>query len=687
MLLSLFAWIGSFEIFQLKLTNLLQGKAPVSSEIVIVAVDETTSAVENGLGDPRAWSYLNYGQVYSYISQFQPKVIGIDFFFQFPRDDIGDAAFGATLKEGPPTVLIYPMNASLYEEKNGYYIQTLDDIRNNLPIKEVLDAPNVTLATALVFSDTDQVRRQMPSLIYDESHGRFYENFAFAIAREALQLMQVPLEPDITPNEYNMSPNGPNIPLENGKMYINYATHPFHSSLPESISYQRVSFLDVYNQQIENPQALFKDKIVLIGPSALLFADSYTVPTSSEFKMDGVEIQANAIQTILEERFLVPMNLAQSIALIFVLALVSAIVFMYLPILWALVYLFGVGLVYALLTPFFFSRGLIVDMIHPYLALLATFVVVFLYRYFTEFKEKMVLKSAFSKYVNPTVAQQIVENAGKLHLGGEARNMTVLFTDIRGFTSISEKLKPESLVTLLNEYLSAMSNVIMAEGGTVDKFEGDAIMAFFGAPLDQTDHAIRACNSALKMSQALGELYQIWRSAPPLPGGEQRPLIDFRCGIHTGDAIVGNVGSSNRLEYTAIGDTINLGSRLEGANKKYGTRIMVSEDTYNSVKDHFEMRELDVIRVVGKEKPIQTFELLHFKNRLDENTAQLLRHYHEGIALYKQRNFANALQKFEEILKQFPDDGPSKLYFQRCQVLKDFPPGEDWDGVFEMSSK
>ncbi|MFA6344121.1 MAG: adenylate/guanylate cyclase domain-containing protein, partial [Candidatus Gracilibacteria bacterium] len=270
---------------------------------------------------------------------------------------------------------------------------------------------------------------------------------------------------------------------------------------------------------------------------------------------------------------------------------------------------------------------------------------------------------------------------------GEKRAITVIFTDIVHFTTLSENLKPESLVALLNEYFEAMSGVILAEGGTLDKFEGDAIMAFFGAPLEQPNHALKACTVALKMRQKLGQLLQKWQTDGPLPGGEKKPMLDFRCGISSGEAIVGNIGFSERFDYTIIGDTVNLGSRLEGANKKYSTSIMISEPVMLLVQNYFEMRELDTIKVMGKNKPMKVYELLNYKGQLVPQAQTLLALYGQGIQLYHERKFAEALEQFKKILETYPTDGPSKLYRQRCEVLKDFPPKPDWDGVFEMGTK
>jgi adenylate cyclase len=360
---------------------------------------------------------------------------------------------------------------------------------------------------------------------------------------------------------------------------------------------------------------------------------------------------------------------------------------MYTKIRWSVPFLFVTPLLYSLAAPLAFKNGLIIDLVHPYLALPTVFIACYMYRYVTEFREKLALRGAFAKYLNPKLVEQISEHPETLKLGGEKRDVTVMFTDIAHFTSISEKLKPESLVALLNEYFEVMSEVIMEEGGTLDKFEGDAIMAFFGAPVVQPDHALRAARTAIKMRLRLTTLLEKWKKDPPLPGGEPKPQIDFRCGMNTGEVIVGNMGSSDRFDYTVMGDVVNLGSRLEGANKKYETSIMVSQKTAEIIKDAFEMRELDTIKVKGKTEPNKVYELLAPKGELPAKAMDLLQQYNEGIALYHSRKFAEGLSKFQKILETYPTDGPSKLYRQRCEVLRDFPPPADWNGVFEMGSK
>lgn len=694
--ISLLAFFSLFTLWQLKLSDFFQPQRDVSDAIVIVAVDENTIDAQNGLGVVESWNRNIYAQTLDNINKYHPRVVGFDFFFRSPREKNGDTLFAEALANTNHPIIFYRMDA-LPSGNQEYFVQKENYILNPRPL-EMFQLPNVTVSTAKAIADQDDVIRKIMPLVLDEKSGEYFENLSFAAARIYLDAENKPETPLIAHGEYVIHlKNGEevHIPLEEGQMNVNFASFP--TRIPGGFfskskhSYHWISFLDVYNENYSNygnnPEKLFKDKIVLIGPSAIDFKDAYFVPTSDSVSMNGVEIHANTIQTILDRAFLRNMTLLEKIVFIFALALASAFVFMFTKIRWSSVYLLAVPGVYTALAPFAFSRGLIVDLVHPYLVLLSVFMAIYIYRYLTEFKQKMALKGAFAKYVNPTIAQQVAEHPEQLKLGGEKRDVTVLFTDIAHFTTISESLKPESLVALLNEYMEAMSSVIMGEGGTVDKYEGDAIMAFFGAPITQPDHAVRACRATLLMRTKLEQLLQKWATDPPLPGGEKKPAIDFRCGLSSGDVIIGNVGSSQRLEYTVMGDIVNLGSRLEGANKKYETHIMMSEATWKLAENAFEGRELDIVKVVGKAQPIKVYELLNYKNQLVPEAAKLLSLYNEGIALHHERKFAEALVKFEEILKIYPQDGPSKLYKQRCEVLRNFPPPPDWDGVFEMATK
>jgi len=302
-----------------------------------------------------------------------------------------------------------------------------------------------------------------------------------------------------------------------------------------------------------------------------------------------------------------------------------------------------------------------------------------LYRYIIEEREKRKIRGAFSFYVNPSVVNEMLKNPEKLKLGGDKKELSVLFSDIRGFTTLAEEMEPETLVNLLNEYLTDMTNVVFEFDGLLDKYIGDAVMAVFGAPLEQTDHPMKACRTALKMLERLGKMQQKWEA-------EGTPRLDIGIGINTGPMVVGNMGSERRFDYTVMGDSVNLASRLEGINKEYGTRVVISEFTYDKVKDDFFCRELDAVRVKGKVRPVKIFELLALRSEKDpridiiEPFAQALRHYRE-------QEWDRAEEKFNEVLSKIPEDVAAQLYLQRIANLREEPPRPGWDGVFTMKRK
>jgi adenylate cyclase len=273
----------------------------------------------------------------------------------------------------------------------------------------------------------------------------------------------------------------------------------------------------------------------------------------------------------------------------------------------------------------------------------------------------------------------VSENPALLRLGGEKKELTVIFTDIRGFTSISEMLDPEALVEFLNEYLGAMTDIVFAHGGLLDKYIGDAIMALWGTPLPAPDHAASACRAALDMTARLQDLRQEWktRGLPPLEIG---------VGINTGPMVVGNMGSSRRFNYTVMGDQVNLGSRLEGLNKFYGTRILLSESTRAQLGEEFLMREVDAVRVKGKRQPVVVFELLARAGDSAE-LRSFVAEFEEALRAYKERRWEEAYLLFLQFAHAHPDDQPTQIYLERCRQLMASPAPADWDGVFEMEHK
>jgi adenylate cyclase len=319
------------------------------------------------------------------------------------------------------------------------------------------------------------------------------------------------------------------------------------------------------------------------------------------------------------------------------------------------------------------------NLIYPVLTMMTIYLGITVYRYVTEEREKKKVRGAFQYYLTASVVNEILKDPTKLKLGGDKKVLTVMFSDIRGFTSISEKLGPEELVHLLNEYLTAMTDMVFKYDGLLDKYIGDAIMAVFGAPLDQPDHALRACRTGIGMMSELRRLRERWAA-------EGRPDINIGIGINTGDMVVGNMGSQMRFDYTVMGDSVNLASRLEGTNKEYGTNIIISEFTYESVKGDLFCRELDAVRVKGKELPVRIFELLGEMKDAAQWRDFVCR-FDTGLAKYRAGLWDDAIAAFQGVLELRPADLPAKLYIDRCESLKKYPPGGEWDGVFTMTKK
>ncbi len=320
------------------------------------------------------------------------------------------------------------------------------------------------------------------------------------------------------------------------------------------------------------------------------------------------------------------------------------------------------------------------DPVAPGMALGLAFALATAYSYATEGRQKLAIRRMFSHYMSEKVIAHLMEHPELLNLGGERRHVTLFFSDLAGFTTISERLSAEEVVGLLNDYLSRMTDIILDEEGTVDKFEGDAIMAFWGAPLPQEDQALRACRAAMRQQAALAQLNQRFQEMG-------LPRLGMRIGLHTGEAVVGNLGSEKRFDYTAIGDTVNLASRLEGLNKFYGTSILASETTMTECRDGMLFREVDRVAVKGKETAVAVYQPLGLKDGLASEKAALSKEFASALELYRQEKFAEAAAVFQKVLVEHPGDSPAQVFLERCQDFQASPPPPGWDGVFRPDKK
>lgn len=417
----------------------------------------------------------------------------------------------------------------------------------------------------------------------------------------------------------------------------------------------------------------------IVGLTATATQDIGVTPLSSQYMMVGT--YHNIINTVLQNRFITKAGAVPNMLIMLLFALLMGWVIQRLTARTSLVTIvLSVLAANALITLLFVLGNLWLDQLGINLSLLIPSFAIAAVKFVNEESQKRFIKMAFSHYLSPKVIDSIIKNPEAIKLGGESRRITTFFSDVAKFSTISESLSPTELVSLLNEYLSEMTDIILGYDGTVDKFEGDAIMAFFGAPQVFPDHAARACFAALDMQRKLGEMRARWRE-------QGRHELFVRMGMNTGEAVVGNMGSRTRMDYTVMGDSVNLASRLEGANKFYSTGIMISEFTRTDADDAIEVRQLDRIRVVGKEEPIVVYELLARKGELDSDTKDMLEKYDAGLDHFKEREWEKARSLFRAGLKIIPGDGPCATYVERCTEFMKSPPSRNWDGVYRMKTK
>jgi adenylate cyclase len=342
--------------------------------------------------------------------------------------------------------------------------------------------------------------------------------------------------------------------------------------------------------------------------------------------------------------------------------------------------LLGLLLLYLLAGGILFDQGTLLNLIYPPAALALGFAVSQVYRLLFEQAQQRTMRDVMARYLSPSVSQWVLNRPERLTLGGETRTMTAFFCDLRGFTTLSQAMEPQALVALLNDYMSAMTEIVFRHDGVLDKYIGDEIMAFWNAPMDQPDHAARACATALDMVQRLHELRAQWKE-------RGNPQLDLGIGINTGPMVVGNMGSRDRLAYTVLGDAVNIASRLQGVNKDYGTRVLVSEATMKAAGESFTYRYLDRVQVKGRTEPLAVYEVVSYRNQLDPETTAMLELYAKGIELYHAGQWTDASDLFLRLLASHPGDGPSALYLRRSREFAVTPPPPDWNGVTILKTK
>jgi len=629
-ILTLLIFTGFLNTWESRVSDAFYAPSNTLNDIVIVAIDDQ-SLQELGRWP---WPRDRFAKVIDSLNQ--SAVIGIDISFFEPAE--GDSELAESLKNSN---VVLAMEYTSFSYRN-------DELYGESLLKPTtsLGTPGLDFETGYVnlYTDSDGVTRTfVPNISGIEDHSHFSV---------------------VVVNEYT----GTSSDVGSSRMLIKFYSEPG--------GYEYISFSDVYNNKT-NP-SYFKGKIVLIGATASDLHDDVIVPISNQ-AMPGVEVNANLVQSILNRDYLYYQDDISAIGIIFLFAILAGLLLFKFRIHIATFILAILAIVYIFFTIYTFGTGLIMNILYPLLSITLVYIPLVVIYYLTEEKSRKWITSIFGRYVSPVVIDNLIKNPDKIKLGGEKRNITIFFSDIRGFTSISEKLNPEDLVHLLNEYLTEMTSIIRKDQGLVDKYMGDAIMAFWGAPLDQPNHAEMACSSSLEMIDKLRELQLKWKK-------EGIPTFDIGIGLNSGDAIVGNMGSSKRFDYTAIGDNVNLASRLEGLNKPYGTNIIISENTHKTIKNKFETRKLDAVKVKGKKKPILIYELLSKKDGLNKKQSEFVNVYEEGLELYFEKKWKRAMKSFQ-IASKLINDSASHVFINRCQEFQKNPPPKDWDGVWEMETK
>ena len=608
----------------------------VGSRIVIVGIDEPSFA-ELGMQWP--WPREVHARLIDSLRQAGAAVIAFDIVFSEPSSPATDERLAAAIRAADNVVLA--SDEALIENRRMVQRLRIE------PLPALLEA-GARSGTITVTIDPDSVIRRIPG-----AASAFWRTILDVYdARESRKPARA------------TRPGG----------FIRYAG-PDHV-FPFVSYYQALAPPDFL------PPELFRGKIVLIGfdvkPSpepgasqADMFATPFLAQTAR--LMPGVEIQASILESVMTGRIV--REVPRTVALL--LVALTAVVSTWLMASWqparsALAAL-GVGVAIAVLAMALFEWG---NVWLPALALLAGVAMLYVAEGALAFLRERILRRqirrAFSHYVSPKVVEEILRHPGRLILGGERRVLTIMFGDLAGFTTMSEHLSPENVAAILNRCLSAVTPIVVHHGGTVDKFIGDCIMAFWGAPLADPDHALNACRAAEAMQQAVAVLREEFERAG-------RPPVRMRIGINSGTAVVGNMGSADLFDYTAIGDDVNLAARLEGVNKLYGSDVLLAETTAAAVHDRIPLRRVDRVRVKGRHQAVEIYTFLHHPEveKLNE----------DAIQAYRERRWDDAESRWRQILDAVPGDPIAVAYLERIAVYRQAPPPDNWDGAYALESK
>ena len=561
----------------------LYQKAEPDDKIVLVGIDDKSLGQ---LGHLLSWPRSYYAQVTDTLAKARARVIVFDLLFAEPA--LGDEALAASIRDAGNVIL-----PAVYRTEMSDAVGTRQITPSVSYIKPlaIFEQEAFAIGYANVLPDVDGIMRRVPVVIGD---GNDYEpSLALAVAAKYLRRPEVVESPF---KNHALPFAGRFIPVtDDNEMLINYLVSP--GSTGGIVNFQAVSFVDILNE--ETDITIFQDKIVLIGATASGLGDTFWTPMG--MVKNGVEIHASAIHTILAGNFLRLTPSAITIALMLTLALLCGLTVLYLRVLTASLSVVFLGIAYFLTAFFFFDNGILLNMLYPPLSIAGTFVGVNLFNVIYERSEKREITETFGRYISPQVADQILAalKEGELGLGGKEDEVTVVFADVRGFTSIAERMPPAELVTVLNIYLSAVIEAVFKYGGMINKFGGDSVMAIWNAPVECKEHALLAIKAAVSAQSAIREL-QVKEATTA--------RMEFGIGINTGKAVAGNMGSEDRLEYSVVGDAVNTAARLASATP--GGKIWIGHSTFALAKDYTAVKPLKPLAVRGKRELIQAYEVL-----------------------------------------------------------------------------
>ncbi|MBI5213736.1 MAG: adenylate/guanylate cyclase domain-containing protein [Nitrospirae bacterium] len=680
--------IDFFNAVDLKLKDVrlkTRGTAVPDKRVIIAAIDGKSI---NELGR-WPWDRKIIARLVENLKLYGAKTIALDIVFSEPSNPGSDKQLADAFRSSGSVVGGYFFREETEQSDSGSLsaleqsrikILKIRDNATDVPIAGYssveLNIPEIAQSAVSagffnIIQDSDGILRSSNLLmIYD---GNVYPSLALSALRHYLG-SEIILEAA----QYgvdNLLMGNHRMPVdESGKLTLNY--------YGKGGTFKTIPAVDIIKNRLKSGS--LNDTVVFVGPTEIGLSDLRTTPVDPV--LPGVEIHATVASNALQNSFIIRDGrvtmLDMAFIIIFALMLTTSLSFIKRTIIALALFLTVLGLYFSVNFMVFKNYLLNTSVLFPIASITMAYLCSEAYRNLIEEKHSRFLKKAFTSYVSPALVGEIMKNPDMLKLGGEKRNITVLFSDIRGFTTISEKLTPEALVHLLNQYLGPMTDIVLQHRGTLDKYIGDAIMALYNAPLDVEDHPLQACRSALVMMEKLKDLNVDFKA-------NGLPAVDIGIGINTGDVIVGNMGTDVRFDYTAMGDTVNLSSRLEGMNKIYKTHIIFTEFTLDKLKTlgllqqvsgEIRFRELDFIKVKGKDKPVTIYEL---SASMDEAVAEK---FEEALGLYRKQSFNEAKEIFER-LESENGDKSAGMFAERCAEFIDNPPGADWDGVYTAKTK